>query len=715
MDEALRAFLVESAENLARLEEDLVVLERTPSDADVLASVFRSVHTIKGTCGFFGFNRVELLTHAAEDALAKLRDGKLQLSRELTSALFELIDVVRHMLSLIEESGADGDTDYPDLIATFKKLQDQDGDGQPVFEQLAPVFNDSEKTSQAVESAIRVDVGLLDKLMNVVGELVLARNQILQYANQQLDPILSGASQRLNLIATELQEGVMKTRMQPISTVWSTFPRLMRDLELQTGKKVKLEREGGETELDRTLLQAIKDPLTHLVRNAVDHGLESPEQRLAAGKPEQGSVRLRAYHESGYVIIEISDDGAGVDAAAVLDKALKKNLIRQDQLATLAERDVLELLFLPGFSTAAQVTNISGRGVGLDVVRNNVERVGGSVDIQTSKGLGTSFKVKIPLTLAIIPALVTTCHDERYAIPQVNLLEIVRLDGNELRQKIEPVHSSLVYRLRGKLLPLVDLRQMLGLPERTPDAAVHILVLQADNREFGLLVDAVRDTEEIVVKPLGRHLKAVSAFAGATIMGDGRVALILDVVAIAQTAHVLTESQQSLHWRRSQEEQHEKQRRGRSLLLFRTGNNGFGAIPLLRVQRLEEFTISDIEYSCGREVVQYRNQILPLVRLSKVLGNHHFIAEDKAGLLQVIVHGSEQGLVGLVVDHIVDIVADEATAFTRQENGGPVLGTAVVQGRVTDMIDLDRIMVLSQQLLLKEQALATAEESSNDH
>lgn len=701
MDEALRAFLVESAESLAHLEEDLVTLERSPGDAGTLARAFRSIHTIKGTCGFFGFNRMEQLTHAAEDVLARLRDGQMAMSRELTSALFELIDAVRGMLSDIEQHGHEGEHAHANLIDVFRGFLEN----RPVTPQAVPeataVQDEGDRVGALADAAIRVDVGLLDKLMNVVGELVLTRNQILQYAGNQADPVLAGASQRLNLITTELQEGVMKTRMQPISTVWSAFPRLVRDLEVHTGKKVRLEREGGDTELDRSLLQAIKDPLTHLLRNAVDHGLESPSERLAAGKPEAGLLRLRALHESGYVIVEITDDGAGVDFEAVLDRAVTRGLVRQEQTAQMSERDIMQLLFLPGFSTAEQVTNISGRGVGLDVVRNNIERVGGSVDIQTRQGHGTTFKVKIPLTLAIIPALITTCHDERYAIPQVNLLEIVRLDGDERRKRIEPVHDTQVFRLRGKLLPLVDLREVLSLPPRSDSSAVHILVLQADSRSFGLIVDTVRDTEEIVVKPLGRHFKHVNCFAGATIMGDGRVALILDAVAIAQRAHVLAESQQGAGmWKQSQEAATNERHDRHSLLLFRIGSQSQGAIPLSSVKRLEEFPAVAIEYSCGAEVVQYRNSILPLVRINRLLGVRGELAGD---LLQVVVHASSQGEIGLVVDGIVDIVDEELSGFSKRSHRPVITGSAVIQGKVTDLLDMEQVARMAGELVEESQ------------
>jgi len=453
------------------------------------------------------------------------------------------------------------------------------------------------------------------------------------------------------------------------------------------------------------LLQAIKDPLTHLLRNAIDHGIESPAARLKAGKPESGLLMLRAFHESGYVIVEISDDGAGVDTEAVLDRALGRGLVRQEQLGGMSERDVLNLLFLPGFSTAAQVTNISGRGVGLDVVRNNIERVGGTVDIQTRRGQGTSFKVKIPLTLAIIPALITTCHDERYAMPQVNLLEIVKLDAEERRRKIEAVHESRVFRLRGKLLPLVDLREVLHLPERNAEGAVHILVLQADSRSFGLIVDTVRDTEEIVVKPLGRHFKTVNCFAGATIMGDGRVALILDAVSIAQRAHVLQENQQGLGWKQAQEAITKVGHDRHSLLLIRIGDRGQGAIPLSFVKRLEEFPRTGIEYSCGNEVVQYRQTILPLVRISSLLQVAAAAPVDGESI-QVIVHDTGDGQIGLVVDGIVDIVDEEVTTFTRGGAHKVVSGTAVVQGRVTDLVDMAEVVRLSQERLLRQAGAA---------
>ena len=462
---------------------------------------------------------------------------------------------------------------------------------------------------------------LLDKLMNLVGELVLARNQILQFNAVQKDTAFLSTSQRLNLITTELQEGVMKTRMQPIGNVWSRFPRVVRDLAMACGKEVRIEMEGKETDLDKTIIEAIKDPLTHLVRNSVDHGIEPPELRRQRGKPAEGRLFLRAFHEGGQVNIEIADDGAGIEPEKLKHKALERGLINQEQAARMGEREALNLIFLPGFSTAAKVSNISGRGVGMDVVKTNIEKIGGTVDLHSQLGRGTTIKIKIPLTLAIIPALVVTSGGDRYAIPQVSLLELVRLDGEQVRKGIEHIHGAPVYRLRGHLLPLVYLNRQLGVESRRADEAdeaVNIVVLQAGERHFGLVVDGINDTEEIVVKPLGKQLKGVSVFAGATIMGDGQVALILDVLGTAQSAGVISETRdQGLAGVTARTQQQGDQ--WQTLLLVGLGREGRAAIPLSLVARLEEIPLEQVERGAEQEVVQYRGQILPLIRLKQVL------------------------------------------------------------------------------------------------
>lgn len=792
-DEIVKEFLVESAENLDQLDQDLIALEKDPTSQAILSSIFRAVHTIKGTTGFLGFPKLESVAHAGENLLSRLRDGKLSLTPEITSGLLAMVDALREMLASIESTGQDGDRNYEDLTQTLKQLQEstlitplpaapaeksEPPAGQEPETALEPadipevplgqiLLDSGQVSAEQIEAAleaqragdprrlgeilveqgavrppairaaleaqkqarpptlaantIRVDVGQLDKLMNLVGELVLARNQIVQFTAAQQDPSLSGVSQRLNLITTELQEGVMKTRMQPIDNVWSKLPRMVRDLAMNCGKRVRVEMEGKETELDKTIIEAIKDPLTHIVRNAVDHGIERPEKREALGKPPEGCLFLRAFHQGGQVNIEISDDGAGIDFERVKRKALDRGLINAEQAAALSEREALNLIFLPGFSTAAKVTNVSGRGVGMDVVRTNIEKIGGAVDVQSKLGRGTTLKIKIPLTLAIIPALIVSSSGEQFAIPQVSLLELIRLEGEKAHQGIEQVHGAPVYRLRGNLLSLVyldrELKTSNGLERtaknvETPDA-INIVVLQADERQFGLVVDEVNDTEEIVVKPLGKQLKGLPVYAGATIMGDGKVALILDVLGLAQRARVVTEARDR---KRVEEEKvcpQEHTAQKQTLLLFRSPDDGRMVIPLSEVTRLEEFDRSAVEQTGSQQVVQYRGGILPLVSLSGLVPERRrrprnarsVAAKREPEKLQVIVHTWQDRSVGLVVDRILDIVEDDLSTRRPSSRKG-TLGSAVIQNKVTEMLDLSALIRAQDPAFFAEPAKA---------
>ena len=757
MDDIVKEFLVESYENLDRLDRDFVELEKNPSK-ETLGSIFRAVHTIKGTCGFLAFSKLESVTHAGENLLSLLRDGQLQINPPITDALLATVDAIREMLASLEANGNEGERDDSSLIETLGRLQR--GESLPAAPQInapqidtpqvdappepkkkrirkkssssfAPIAAPSgtsplqsteeiaprggekqtaperageekvpehreaaegvqgqveSKSSAVSDSTVRVDVGLLDKLMNLVGELVLSRNQIMQFAANQEDATFAATSQHLNLVTGELQEGVMKTRMQPIGNVWNKFPRVVRDLAAACAKQVRVEMEGAETELDRTIIEAIKDPLTHVVRNSVDHGIESAEARIGAGKPAEGCLLLRAYHEGGQVNIEINDDGGGVNAEKVRDKALQKGLINPEQAARMSERELVNLIFLPGFSTAEKVTNVSGRGVGMDVVKTNIEKIGGTVDVQSKRGQGTTLKVKIPLTLAIIPALMVTTGGDRYAIPQVSLLELVRLEGEQARKGVEMVHGAPVYRLRGNLLPLVYLNRELKLGERTNgDGSVNIVVLQADGRQFGLVVDGINDSKDIVVKPLGKHLKGISAFSGATILGDGKVALILDVIGISQSANVVSEARERVVNSTtilSEETNGERQ----ALLICRYGKDDRVGVELPLVARLEQFPLSTVERSSDHEVVQYRGEIMPLVRLSQVLGGSGY-GEGSKNTLDVVVYRENGKSVGLVVEQIADIVEERITVKT-DRCGGHMLGSAVVQGKVTDILDV---------------------------
>jgi two-component system chemotaxis sensor kinase CheA len=773
--EILKDFLVESYENLDRLDQDLVGLEKNPNDQDSLARIFRTIHTLKGTCGFLGFNKLEKVAHAGENLLTLLRDGRLVLNREITSALLGMVDAVRRMLKEIESTGQDGEIDYPELRETLTRLQGpcrQDAArapgpaegalAAPVGPHPAPRKKGGESqrkpsrgkiggvlverglvrpdditvalqqqergerrrlgemapglakpddvlaaqpildagSRETAPETIRVGVNLLDKLMTLVGELVLARNQLLQASNTHRDPGLQAVSQRMNLIATELQEEVMRTRMQPIGNIWAQFPRTVRDVALACGKEVRIDMEGKETELDKTIIEAIKDPLTHLVRNSVDHGIELPEVRVKAGKPRVGRLTLRAFHQGGQVNIEIGDDGAGLNPERIRNKAVERGLIHPEPAARMTEREIFNLIFLPGFSTAEKVTNVSGRGVGMDVVKTNVERIGGTVDVQSTLGQGATVRVTIPLTLAIIPALIVTCSRERYAIPQVSLLELVRLQAGERRTTIEFVHGVPVYRLRGRLLPLVYLSGELRLSENAGpcghlDQAVNLVVLQANDRQFGLLVDEINDTEEIVVKPLRKQLKTLKIFAGCSIMGDGKVVLILDVLGLAQRAGVVSEARERpVAEKAAVAAAVEKQ----TFLLFAGLGDSRMAIPLNTLARLEEFPIAQVEMSGTQWVTQYRGQILPLVRLAAVLQDRRQRLRSlpappapDSRPLQVLVLNHQGRSFGLVVERILDIVEARADV-TSKATRPAVLHSAVIGGRVTELLDVPAIL-----------------------
>jgi two-component system chemotaxis sensor kinase CheA len=757
LDGVVKEFLVESHENLDQLDRDLVALEQHPDNKDCLASIFRTIHTIKGTCGFFGFGKLESVTHVGENLLGRLRDGVLKLDPDRTSALLALVDAVRGMLNIIERTGTDGDGDYDDLIDTLTRLGappvsgdekaklpelpveipsnsigetlirsgkvdaavvleairqqiagDPLGIGEILVEKGAVKTQDVREAVAQMkqtrrpavsETTIRVDVGLLEKLMNLVGELVLTRNQILQLAATQKEPVLQGATQRLNLITSELQESVMKTRMQPIGTIWDRFPRITRDLAIACGKEVRLEMEGRETELDKTILEAIKDPLTHLLRNSVDHGIEKQIVRLAAGKSGCGSLMLRAFHEGGQVNIELADDGAGINPDRIRDKAVERGLVSREQAFRMSDRDAIHMIFQPGFSTAETITNLSGRGVGMDVVKTNIEKIGGSVDIHSQPGKGTTIKIKIPLTLAIIPALIVTAAGDRFAIPQVNLVELVHVDAADLREGLECVCGTPVYRLRDRLLPLVDLRRELYGDAPNWNAgerdAMNVVVLQADERQFGLVVDGINDTEEIVVKPLGKQLKGIPVFAGATIMGDGRVALILDVLGIAQRARVVSRIRERNRTDTGSKPQSQASAK-QSLLLLGVGADKRLAMPLSQVSRLEEIPSTAIEFADAREVVQYRDHILPLFRLSSLFGRAPNDPLNSSEAMQVVVYSEGPRSVGLVVDRILDIVETAAeireTATPQGRGRSGVVGSAIIQNRVTDLVDVAAIL-----------------------
>lgn len=764
MDDLIKEFLVECNENLDRLDGELVKLEIDPSSQELLSSIFRTIHTIKGSCGFLGFAKLEKVAHVGESLLSRLRDGKLSLTPEFTSGLLAMVDAIRVMLGEIQTTEQDGNETYAELIETLNSLQNQGqqtasdaGSNAPLPKEyskkyqgsnpeensaksvppasvstpaarLPPVLpeppdalaagpeesqmaqhpQDDSRSKNAVPETIRVDVHLLDRLMNLVGELVLTRNQITQFSARQSDPNLVSPAQQLNLLTSELQEEVMRTRMQPISNIFDKFPRVVRDVATTHGKQVVIEMEGKETELDRSLLEAIKDPLTHIVRNSVDHGIETPDQRVARGKRAEGHLKLRACHEGGQVLVEISDDGAGIDTARVKSKAIERGVITAQQAGRMSEGELLNLVFLPGFSTVEKVTNLSGRGVGMDVVKTNIDRVNGTVDLQSYPGQGTTIRIKIPLTLAIVRAVIIQSDGNRFAIPQVNIQELVRLEPDRVRTEIESVHGVPVYRMRGRLLPLVYLNEELKLAKQAgnqagQDEATNIVVLQANDHPFGLVVNEINDSEEIVVKPLSKQLRGLKIFAGATIMGDGKVALILDVVGLAQNANIFSEArdqalaEKTAETRKAQDQnQAEKQ----TFLLFAGPDDSRMALPLTTVARLEEFRAADVEKSGGEWVIQYRGKILPLIRLDVVLEERrirlrHGSKTVEPDPLQVLVCNDEGRAIGIIVERILDIVEDRAEVKSPATREG-ILCAVVINDRVTELIDIPAIQRIAE-------------------
>lgn len=789
MDDVINEFLVESYENLEQVDLDLLALEEDPRNRSILDRVFRTVHTIKGTCGFLDFVKLESVAHAGENLLDMLRDGTLSLTPEIASGLLAMVDAVRKILAEIEANKSEGSGEYGELVERLHALQNNPGapaaapaaaasDPEPVdaspivaetddasidvmasaadpvadeVEAVAPVASaaaapsasatpsapaSSEAPSNSpvaagvmesdeaaakredgsrgvADSTIRVEVSLLDKLMNLVGELVLARNQILQYTVENEDSTLLATSQRLNIITTELQGMFMKTRMQPISTVWNKFPRIVRDLAQICGKKVRVEMEGRETECDKTLIEAIKDPLTHVIRNSVDHGIETPAARREAGKPEEGVLFLRAYHEGGSVNIEIQDDGAGLNVDRIRQKALERGLISAEEAATMTDRVAAGLIFRAGFSTAEKVSNLSGRGVGMDVVKTNIEKIGGKVEIQSNQGVGTTLRIKIPLTLAIVPALTVTSGSERFAIPQISLVELVRIEPERIKEAIEDVQGAPVYRLRGRLLPIVYLNEQLRLavPDEEKPKAMNIVVLHAENKSFGLVVDEVNDTQEIVVKPVGNHLQGISVFAGATIMGDGQVALILDVMGLAQRAKIVSEVRDvATDDDNSESESQYRSTDSQTLLLFQSPDDGRMAVPLSSIARLEEFKQDTIEYAGSGQVVQYRDQILELIRLTDVLPERRAVMrstpdDDDSQTMHVLVYRHGEKSVGLVVEKILDILDTELRIRGKASRPG-VSGTAVIRDRVTELLDLEAVIRRADPTFFEEDTVA---------
>ncbi len=717
MDDLLADFLTETHEGLATLDVALLRLEKSPEDKPTLSEIFRLVHTIKGTCGFLGLSRLEKVAHAGENILGLYRDGALGVTPDGVSLILQVLDRIKDIISGLETGGSEPVGDDAPLIARLDALAaGEDAPAAvapPAPPPPAPMIVAAEQATappppatlavvaraeaehppedtvhsggRTPPQSIRVSVDVLEDLMMLVSELVLTRNQLMQLSRARGDGAYTAPLQRLSHITSDLQDGVMKTRMQPIGNAWAKMPRLVRDLSNDLGKKIELEMRGAETELDRQVLELIKDPLTHMVRNSGDHGLEMPEARRAAGKPDTGRIMLNAYHEGGHILIEIADDGRGLNTTRIRAKALAQGLATEGELAAMSDREVHRFIFRAGFSTAAAVTAVSGRGVGMDVVKTNVERIGGTIDVSSREGEGTSFTIKIPLTLAIVSALIVEVAGERFAIPQIGVLELVRVGGGS-ETRIERIKDAPILRLRDRLLPLVTLGAVLGLePERdvvanAPEVGF-VVVTQVGAHVFGIIVDHLYDTEEIVVKPVAPILRHIGMFSGNTILGDGSVIMILDPNGIARVTGVtgqgaearLAEAQAGAGMRSSDRT---------ALLLFRAGDETPKAVPLGLVARLDDIPADRIETSGGKPVVQYRGQLMPLLSMG---GEYGLGGEPKDRQTVLVFTDGAQSL-GLMVDAILDVVEEPLAILAGQGRPG-FLGSAVVAGKVTDVVD----------------------------
>jgi two-component system, chemotaxis family, sensor kinase CheA len=746
MDELLRDFLTETHESIDVVDVELVRFEQDPNNAKILNNVFRLVHTIKGTCGFLNLPRLEALTHAAETLMGRFRDGA-RVTAEAVTLILATIDRVKSLLDQLEANEAEPAGDDRDLISQLERVTAAVAStmpsqpGENVIEQLerarrntpapryqapateaplvaaapavpapevsaretaateAPVASaqadanvdaagrdEDRGDSKIANQSIRVHVDTLEHLMTMVSELVLTRNQLLDIGRRHEDSEFKAPLQRLSNVTAELQEGVMKTRMQPIGNAWQKLPRIVRDLSAELGKPIEFEMQGAETELDRQVLDLIKDPLIHMVRNSADHGLETPAERLAAGKPEKGTIRLSAWHEGGHIIVEVSDDGRGLDTARIRSLAIARGLVSESETEKMTEAQIQKFIFMPGFSTAPKITNVSGRGVGMDVVRANMDQIGGVIDVRSVLGQGTSFIIKIPLTLAIVSALIVQCDGDRFAIPQLAVVELVRARNNS-EHRIERIKDAAVLRLRNKLLPLFRLSSLLNVGNGDDHDVENgfIVVTQVGSQIFGVVVDAVFHTEEIVVKPMSAKLRHISMFCGNTILGDGSVIMIIDPNGIAQK---LAGASTTRHIAEAAPEHVAEDNMAESMLLFRAGSPQPKAVPLSLVTRLEEVDPRYIETSNDRAVIQYRGQLMPLVPVNGEV-------RPKSGGSQPLLVFSDQGRsMALMVDEIVDIVEERLDIELASKTAG-VLGSAVIKGQATEVIDIAHYLPLA--------------------
>jgi len=760
MDDLINEFISETIESLSELDTDLVELEKNSDDTELLSKIFRLMHTIKGTCGFLSLSRLEKTAHAGENLLDLFRSGEMILSETNMSLLFSCIDRVRYLIDEVHENGAEPDGEDQDIITKIEdeiaqnsikpksenseneisidnesiidmdmmemakeeleKNNDIQSNAETKKEKIIETKNkpkesdtsntiatsskniSQKKTTEKPSEFLRVQMSVLENLINMVSELVLTRNQILQTMSTDKTNDSSTPLQRLNKIVSDLQEGVMQTRMQPIGNAWSKLPRIVRDLSMDLNKKITLEMSGEETELDRQVLELIKDPLTHMIRNSCDHGIETPENRIANGKPEIGKIDLKAYHEGGFIIVEIIDDGKGLDPDIIAEKALEKGLINEERLNNMSKKQIYHLLFKAGFSTAQAVTNVSGRGVGMDVVRTNIEKIGGTIDMDSELGKGTSFKIQIPLTLAIISALIVEIENERYAIPQLNIQELVRVHPYD-NEKIETINDRPVFRLRDHILPLIDSKALFNhyIPndsiaqdkkeaeeKQIKDATINldnklIAVISAGSNNFGLVVDQIHDMEEIVIKSISSVLQDTKIFAGNTILGDGNVIMILDPASIARQFDIGNDIQAAQNEKNNLSHQSSYLDEKAAMLMFKAGTGAPMAIPLALISRLQQIDIDQVTESGSEIIAKHNGVLLPL----------YFAADEGQTLDRDVVttlilsDDISDAAIGIIIENVIDIVEDTLDLSTSTARSG-VIGSVTLNNTIVDVVDI---------------------------
>ncbi len=719
-DEILAEFILEAREIIDRLDGDFVRLEENPGDQALVGNIFRGLHTLKGSSGFFSLKRIEKLSHAGESLLGKIRAGQAELDFEKSTRLLEMNDILRSIIEGVETNHAEPPGDDQELIAVLLgaaptvNMQTEEiissatknevperatkTESQPVVEIQMEYSEPSEPVAstpgQDVVVPVKVNPEVLDKLMNIASEMVLARNRLLPFSQQSSDKLFTSAVRSIDLLTLELQERMMKMRMQPIFHIWDKFPRLVRDVSAECGKKVRLLQEGSETELDRILLDSIRDPLIHLIRNSIDHSIETPEVRLEKGKSELAYLVLRAAHQNGTVIVEVIDDGAGVDYERVRQRAISRGLISVEKAHSLNHKELIDLIFLPGFSTRDTITNLSGRGVGMDVVKNNIENIGGSIEITSVPNEGTHVRLKIPLTLAILPTLFVRCAEEIFLIPQNRILELVRFAPNQPNNGIEDFYGTPTFRLRDKLIPLLFLNEQLNLAASPlkPKQKLFIAVLNFNGTLFGLVVEEVLNIQDIVIKPLGELLRDMSNFAGATIMGNGDVALILDIDGISRKSGLVERLQANPI--RQEELYVPPVEEMISVLLFEIPGLNKIALPLDSIDHIIKLDPSQIQQNGNREVVYFNDQLMDLVRLDRYVSGGSKDSHLNLARVPVLTCHYRDRLYGLVAKQVTDIIEVPAKLHELSTPQRGLNGCIIYNDQVINVLDLEEVLVM---------------------